>query len=61
MTAPGAITREGPRGRRPALRISYASFESRVAAGALDVLVLFIIASLFISAGSLVVLISSDF
>jgi uncharacterized RDD family membrane protein YckC len=61
MTASGAITREGPRGRRPGIRISYASFESRVAAGALDVLVLFIIASLFVSAGSLVVLISSDF
>lgn len=39
----------------------YASFESRVAAGALDVLVMFIIASLLVTAGSLVVLISSDF
>ena len=61
MTVSGAVTRDGQRGRRPSVRISYASFESRVAAGALDVLVLFIIASLLISAGSLVVLISSDF
>lgn len=61
MTVSGAVTRDGQRGRRPSIRISYASFESRVAAGALDVLVLLIIASLFISAGSLVVLISSDF
>ncbi|GIW16618.1 MAG: hypothetical protein KatS3mg063_2471 [Tepidiforma sp.] len=48
-------------GNRPAFRLHYASFESRVAAGALDVLVLFIIASLFVTAGSLIVLISSDF
>lgn len=48
-------------GRRPAYRLHYASFESRVAAGALDILVLFIIASLFVTAGSLIVLISSDF
>ena len=60
MTVSGAITQDQPR-RRPGIRISYASFESRVAAGALDLLVLFIIASLLISAGSLVVLISSDF
>lgn len=61
MTAAGAIARQEQPRRRPAVRISYASFESRVAAGALDVLVLFIIASLLVSAGSLVVLISSDF
>lgn len=60
MTVSRAAANVRP-GRRPAVRISYASFESRVAAGALDVLVLFIIASLLISAGSLVVLISSDF
>ncbi|MCC6381481.1 MAG: RDD family protein [Dehalococcoidia bacterium] len=46
---------------RPAVRINYASFESRVAAGTLDLLVLFIIASLLVTVGSLVVLISSDF
>lgn len=49
------------RGPRPAVRIQYASFESRLAAVILDVLVLFIIASLLVTAGSLVVLISSDF
>lgn len=61
MTASSATPREFPRGSRPAFRIHYASFESRVAAGALDVLVLFIIASLLVTAGSLVVLVSSDF
>ncbi len=60
MTVSGAIAQDQPR-RRPGIRISYASFEARVAAGALDLLVLFIIASLLVSAGSLVVLISSDF
>ncbi len=49
------------RGGRPAVRLHYASFESRVAAGALDVLVMFIIASLLVTIGSLIVLISSDF
>ena len=39
----------------------YASFESRVVAGTLDLLVLFIISSLLISAGSIVILVSSDF
>ncbi len=46
---------------RPASRLHYASFESRVAAGALDILVMFIIASLLVTIGSLIVLISSDF
>jgi len=49
------------RGGRPAVRLHYASFESRVAAGALDVLVMFIIASMLVTIGSLIVLISSDF
>ncbi len=48
-------------GGRPATRLHYASFESRVAAGALDVLVMFIIASMLVTIGSLIVLISSDF
>jgi uncharacterized RDD family membrane protein YckC len=52
---------QAARGSRSSLRIRYASFESRVAAAILDVLVLFIIASLLVTAGSLVVLISSDF
>lgn len=49
------------RGPHPATRLQYASFESRLAAAILDVLVLFIIASLLVTAGSLIVLISSDF
>lgn len=61
MTASSATARtSGARPRRPA-RLHYATFEARVAAGTLDVLVLFIIASLLVTAGSLVVLISSDF
>ncbi len=60
MGAEAAVDSRGE-GRRPTYRLHYASFESRVAAGALDVLVLFIIASLFVTAGSLIVLISSDF
>ena len=55
-TARGAAPRT-----RPPFRLRYASFESRVAAGTLDVLVLFIIASLLVTIGSVVVLISSDF
>lgn len=41
--------------------VTYASFESRVAALAIDLLVFVIIASLLVSAGSLIILISSDF
>ena len=47
--------------RRPAYAFRYATFEGRVVAGAMDLLVLFIIAALLLSGGSLVVLISSDF
>lgn len=62
MTAHAAATNSNrDRGGRPAFRLHYASFESRVAAGALDVLVMFIIASLLVTIGSLIVLISSDF
>ncbi|HKS91666.1 MAG TPA: RDD family protein [Tepidiformaceae bacterium] len=46
---------------RQAARLRYASFESRVAAGALDLLVMFIIGAIFVIAGSLAILISSDF
>lgn len=42
-------------------RLRYASFESRIAAGALDLLVMFIIGAILVIAGSLVILISSDF
>jgi uncharacterized RDD family membrane protein YckC len=61
MTAESAARRSTQPGPTSAPSLRYASFEGRVAAGALDVLVLFIIASLLISAGSLIVLISSDF
>ena len=61
MSASATSMNEATRGRRPPFRLHYASFESRVAAGALDILVMFIIAALWITAGSLIVLISSDF
>ncbi|HEY5476347.1 MAG TPA: RDD family protein [Tepidiformaceae bacterium] len=61
MTAESATPRAHVRGSRTAPSIRHASFEGRVAAGALDLLVLFIIASLLISAGAVVVLISSNF
>lgn len=59
-----AVTRAVPQqafSPRSGGRVRYASFESRVAAGLLDALVLFIIAALFVAVGALVVLISSDF
>ena len=46
---------------RPAIRIQYASFESRFAAATLDFFVLCILGALLVTAGSLIVLISSDF
>jgi uncharacterized RDD family membrane protein YckC len=61
MTVSTASQRNAARPRRSAVPLRYAAFESRVTAGILDVLVLFIIASLLVTAGSLVVLISSDF
>ncbi|WP_322797302.1 RDD family protein [Tepidiforma sp.] len=61
MSADAMAARGSGPGERPAYRLHYASFESRVAAGALDVLVMFIIASLLVTAGSVIVLISSDF
>jgi uncharacterized RDD family membrane protein YckC len=61
MSASATTMQEVDRGRRPPFRLHYASFESRVAAGALDILVMFIIAALLVTAGSLIVLISSDF
>jgi uncharacterized RDD family membrane protein YckC len=42
-------------------RYRYASFEARVAAALLDLLVLVIIAGLLVAVGSLIVLVSSDF
>ena len=61
MSASATTMQEADRGRRPPFRLHYASFEARVAAGALDVLVMFIIAALLVTAGSVIVLISSDF
>lgn len=61
MSASATTMQEADRGRRPPFRLHYASFESRVAAGALDVLVMFIIAALLVTVGSLIVLVSSDF
>jgi uncharacterized RDD family membrane protein YckC len=54
-------TIDSPARGRPRARLRYASFESRIAAGALDLLVVLIIAALFIIAGALIVLLSSDF
>ncbi len=61
MTVGTYSSRNATRSRRSGVPLRYAAFESRVTAGILDVLVIFIIASLLVSAGSLVVLISSDF
>ena len=61
MSASATTMQNADRGRRPPFRLHYASFESRVAAGALDVLVMFIIAALLVTAGSVIVLCSSDF
>lgn len=60
MTARGLAAPALDRGPRPAV-LHYASFEGRVVAAVLDLLVLFIIASIFVTAGALIVLISSDF
>lgn len=60
MTISATASGTAPR-TRPAFRLRYASFESRVVAATLDLLVLFIIASLLVTIGSIVVLVSSDF
>lgn len=56
-----ATTRGAPRAPARAIRVTYASFESRVVAATLDMLVLVIIAALLVTAGSVAVLVSSDF
>jgi uncharacterized RDD family membrane protein YckC len=61
MAVSGAAARGASPVPRRGTRLRYASFESRVTAGILDGLVLFIIASLLVTAGSMVILISSDF
>ena len=59
MSSAAAAGAERP--ARPAPRVRYASFESRVAGAALDLFVMVIIASLLVTAGAIVVLVSSDF
>lgn len=61
MTISSAASRRGANPARSQPRIEFASFESRVAAATLDLLVLFIIGAVAVTVGSLVVLISSDF
>lgn len=51
----------GEKPARPAVRLRYATFEARVVAGILDLLVLFIIGAAFVIVGALIILISSDF
>lgn len=61
MAISGTAATGAGRPARPAVRVRYASFESRVAGAALDLFVMIIISSLLVTAGAIVVLISSDF
>ncbi len=61
MAATAARPGAAPAAPRERPRYRYASFESRVAAAILDLVVLFIIAGLLVAIGSLIVLVSSDF
>lgn len=61
MTEPMAASGARPRPQGRPLQLTYASFEARVAAATLDLLVLFIIAALLVTVGALVILVSSDF
>jgi uncharacterized RDD family membrane protein YckC len=61
MAVTSAASRGAPRYERRAPQLTYASFESRIVAATLDILVLFIIAALLVTIGSIVVLVSSDF
>jgi uncharacterized RDD family membrane protein YckC len=54
-------TRESRRRQRPEHHLTYASFEARVVAATLDLLVLFIIGAMLVTAGAVIVLVSSDF
>jgi uncharacterized RDD family membrane protein YckC len=60
MTVRTVATR-GSGGAPRAVRIEYASFEARLVAATLDLLVLVILAALCVLVGSLIVLVSSDF
>ncbi|MBI5946797.1 MAG: RDD family protein [Chloroflexi bacterium] len=61
MTVRSAASDSAQPGRRPAYALRYASFESRLVAAVLDLLVVFIIAALFITAGAMIILVSSEF
>ncbi len=61
MAVSSAASRGAERPARAVQRARYASFESRVAAAALDIFVTIVIASLLVTAGAIVVLVSSDF
>ncbi len=61
MAVRSATARAARATETPVVRVRYGSFEARVAGATLDLLVLFIIAALLVTAGSMVVLVSSDF
>jgi uncharacterized RDD family membrane protein YckC len=61
MAATAARPGAAPAAPRQRPRYRYASFELRVAASLLDLIVLFIIAGILVAIGSLIVLVSSDF
>ena len=61
MAITSATATRPPRPAQRQLRIEYASLEARVTAAALDILIAFIVAALLILAGSIIILISSDF
>ena len=61
MASSMAVSAATPTRPGPQVRIRYASFEARFAAALLDLLVFVILAAVMAIAGSLVVLISSDF
>jgi uncharacterized RDD family membrane protein YckC len=65
MASSMAVSTAGMRESRPRQRrepqLTYASFEARVVAATLDLLVLFIIGALLVTVGSVIVLVSSEF
>ena len=61
MEAGSAAAPEGALGHPSARRLRYASFEARIAAVAIDAVVLFFVSGLLIIAGSVNLLLSSDF
>ncbi len=61
MAVRTAGTRESGSRPRRTPHLTYASFEARIVAATLDLLVLFIIGALLITCGSVIVLVSSDF